>query len=101
MSKTMDRMVWERAIALIEKGWAKYTYARDAKGNEVNMFDTSAVKFCAEGAVMRAARDVFGNDCLEERFFERFDGDPSLVTMNDRGCKAAVLKLFRAHAEAC
>lgn len=48
----------KHARALIENGWCKNNYAEDANGKKVEPFSESAVRFCAYGAIERAAHSL-------------------------------------------
>lgn len=50
--------VLRRARALIVKGWTRGTFARDKSGREVGLYDKGACRFCADGALMRAAGET-------------------------------------------
>lgn len=47
-----------RKILSVRKRWIKKVYARDKDGNDLYGSDSTAVCFCAEGAVEKAAKDL-------------------------------------------
>jgi hypothetical protein len=53
-----QRKLLIRAKELIEKGWAKDTFARNSKGKEVSDYSPEACKFCLVGAIRRAAYEL-------------------------------------------
>jgi hypothetical protein len=70
-------MVLERTIELLNKGHCWRAMARDKYGTEGDPFDDDAVKFCAAGALMRAATDIVGWNRHEEvldKVVRRFEG---------------------------
>lgn len=60
--------VLRKARSLVMKGWIRYNFAADAKGNGVAVDSARACKFCARGAIYRAGGEVFG---VEERLVIR------------------------------
>lgn len=44
------------ASDLVTKGWSQGGYALNASGRSVSYTDDAAVRFCVEGAIMRAVR---------------------------------------------
>jgi len=52
--KTAEQILLD-AAALIRKGWTKGAYARDATGQWVESIKSTAVCWCAEGAIYRAS----------------------------------------------
>lgn len=71
MSKNLDQVVYDRVAALIKRGWSGDALARNAKGRSVSPYSKTAVRFCAVGALARAAADVFGDETLADRFLDR------------------------------
>jgi|ERR1700744_1640087 len=51
--KTVDVLIG--AKALIEKGWTKGANARTANGHGISSTNPNAVKFCLNGAILRAS----------------------------------------------
>ena len=60
MSKTLNSVLIERAIELIESGWTQNATSRDEYGRKVCPSSKHAVSFCGYGALMRAAWEVAG-----------------------------------------
>jgi hypothetical protein len=58
--RSIEYVVLQEAKRLIEKGWAKETFARDAQGRPRHFLDKRAVAFCMVGALYRAAADLVG-----------------------------------------
>lgn len=98
MSKSIERMVIERALKLMRNGWCRVTWAEDAAGNPVEWYSKRAVRFCAEGAIKRATKDLLGPRKVQvaNRIIRSFDTKPDvrerLMAVNDGlGKKAALL----------
>ena len=62
MSKSIERLVLERALTLLQAGFSQRTYARDKKGRKVDWSSGKAVKFCATGAIRRATWELTGEE---------------------------------------
>lgn len=58
MIREMTIQVCEKAAQLVDKGWVQGTNALDEAGRITDFFDPGAVRFCAVGAIARAARQV-------------------------------------------
>jgi hypothetical protein len=101
MSKSIDRMVMERAIKLVEAGWTQGSWAQDRNGNRVDWDTEEAVSFCAVGAIMRATRELLGSDILPYIWsFRRpscLTGDEAadMMARNDVGTKEMTLEMMR------
>ena len=95
MSKSIERMVIERALQIMKKGWCDYSWAKDAKGDRVAWYSPRAMSFCAEGAVRRAVRELAGkrNYKLAENILRRMP--ENIMVLNDGEGKRAVMKLMR------
>src|ERR1700694_5081471 len=63
MTTTVQNQVLINARALIadRAHWTSGTLARNADGHHVDWHDHSATKWCAMGAIYRAAYDLVGN----------------------------------------
>jgi hypothetical protein len=97
MSLPLNAMVIDRAVCLVKDGWTSHTLARNAKGEAVSPLFHDAVRFCAQGAMLRAAHEL-GLDISEY-----FRGDAffaSLVELNDSLGKDAVIAKMSNHAKA-
>ncbi len=104
MAMTLQHQIIEGALHLLaaEDHWTRCSMARDGEGYPCSVWDPAAVRFCAVGALWRAAcelmddRDVFP---LVERTAlqvlmsnDRTDG---LQTLNDVEGHAAIVQMFR------
>ena len=49
----------EKATKYLELGWTQKVSARDVSDNPVRVYDDEACKYCASGAVRRAAADIY------------------------------------------
>jgi hypothetical protein len=104
MTTTVHKQVLINARALIADParWTQRMYASTASGQKVAWYDPSAAKWCAVGALYRAAYDLLGDakeatrignaaaKCIRPRC--RFRG--GLPAMNDTQGHAAVLAAF-------
>ena len=63
MTTTVQKQVLINARALIADlaHWTRNTLARNADGHHVDWHDRSATKWCAMGAIYRAAYDLVGD----------------------------------------
>jgi hypothetical protein len=98
MSKSLESVLIERAIALIESGWTQNAMARDMQGRIVCPRSKRAVSFCGYGALMRAAWEVGGNSSNYRTFMRRltvFFPVLDLVRFNDGGTRTAVVGRMR------
>jgi hypothetical protein len=97
--------VIQRALPLVEneETWLQGSFAQDADGNTVSRgFHPRAVRWCALGALEKAAFDLTGNwpdthDCYC-RALEKLNGlspDRTLSFVNDEEGREAVVKLFK------
>ena len=99
MSKSVERLVIERAVELLQKGHAWGALARDRYGTESDPWEHDAVKFCAAGALMRAAVALVGRDRHEavlDNVLRRFEGvnfyEWEVDKINDRKPKRVVVR---------
>jgi hypothetical protein len=104
MTTTVQKQVLINARALIADPahWTRGVLACNANGRKVQWHDQSATKWCAMGAIYRAAYDIvrdpqeatrIGNELAKNACPNRwFRG--GLPSINDRRGHAAVLKLF-------
>lgn len=86
MAKNWTALIIKRALELIRSGWAKKTEARNARGVEVDPIDPEAVRFCAVGAIKRAAHDLkapSGEGSRVERLLEELSGRTDVEDYND------------------
>jgi hypothetical protein len=100
LSKPLKIQIVERARALIadEQHWCRRHFGEDANGSPVSPTSTSAIKWCALGAVIAAAYQLthnadvayrVGYQILRPRY-----GSATLIHTNDERGHAAVLALF-------
>ena len=70
MAQTLQRQIVSRARALIadEVIWTSKALARDSKGTVCEWDDARATKFCALGALVRAASEVIPDDYVAHSF---------------------------------
>lgn len=83
MSKTIDKIIYASAAALIKDGWTQDVYARNANGKAVSPLAKTAVKFCAAGALRRAAYDVIGDETEAWVFVMKVPGIDDLIVFNE------------------
>lgn len=95
--KTNKQILQEAKQLLIDKGWTKGCFARDADGEEVSAYSYNATCFCTFGAIKRVAfdNDGFAGDCfaiMNESVLSAFD----IPEFNDAPSttKEMVLELF-------
>src|ERR1700694_5123421 len=104
MTTTLQNQVLINARALIadRAHWTTGTLARAAAGHEVQWYDHSATKWCAMGAIYRAAYDLvgdakeatrMGNEVARRVYPPRWLRG-GLATINDGLGHAAVLAVF-------
>jgi hypothetical protein len=62
MNPDLEQSIIRRARTLVSTraSWTRRAEARDRDGKEVDSLSAAAVRFCAEGAVLRAAHDLTG-----------------------------------------
>ena len=104
MTTTVQKQVLINARALIADParWTTAALARTANGHQVEWHDRSAIKWCAQGAIYRAAYDLFGDQKKAMRIGDEVAKSVSaprwlrvpLPTINDSRGHAAVLAVF-------
>ncbi len=104
MTTTVQKQVLINARALIADPahWTRGTLACTANGRRVEWHDQSATKWCAMGAIYRAAYDLVGNPQEATRIGNEVAKNVSptrwfrggLPAINDMRGHAAVLKVF-------
>ena len=111
MAQTLQHQIVARALSLIadERNWTTCALARDQGGKPCAYASREAIKFCAVGALMRAALDLFGNGIharavaidMAKRISEaNGHAKASLACINDSRGHAAMVSMFeRALAE--
>jgi len=104
MTTTVQKQVLINARALIADPahWTSCTLARAADDHVVDWYDRSATKWCAQGAIYRAAYDLVGDQKEATRIGNEVAKSiyrpswrfVSLPNMNDRQGHATVLAVF-------
>ena len=104
MAKTLQHQIIEGALHLIaeEEHWTRCSMARNSEGDPCSVWDPAAVRFCAVGALWRAAFELTGNldvfPVVERTALQVVASNgraDSLQTLNDIEGHAAVLQMFR------
>jgi hypothetical protein len=104
MTTTVQKQVLINARALIADPahWTSCTLARTADDHVVEWYDRSVTKWCAQGAIYRAAYDLVGDQNEATRIGNEVAKNiyrpswrfVSLPNVNDRQGHAAVLAVF-------
>ena len=104
MTATVHKQVLINARALIADPahWTRGTLASTSDDHQVEWYDHSATKWCAMGAIYRAANDLVGNPKEATRISNEVATSVcplgwlrvSLPTINDARGHAAVLAVF-------
>ena len=106
MSTNIQKLVLIRAKTLIAdpQHWTRDTLARSRQGVDVSWADRSAARWCAMGAIYRAAYDLLGDANKAARVGNDVvrsiipPGESQLrgylATLNDHGGHAAVIEAF-------
>jgi hypothetical protein len=104
MTTTVQKQVLINARALIADPahWTRGTLACTANGRKVEWHDQSATKWCAMGAIYRAAYDLVGNQEEAVRIGDELANSipprrwlgGTLAAINDARGHAAVLAVF-------
>lgn len=96
MSKTLE--ILRRAKQLISKpeNWTTKKLARNPRGEACGYYKPDAVRFCAQGALLRAARELDGWGDYAGASIILSDSTPSknAIILNDQGPHEAVLAMF-------
>lgn len=104
MSKSIERLVIERALEIIRTRWTWGAWAEDDCVMPVSPYSKQARYFCAEGAIKRATRELLGpgKSRVAARIIRHVDGpgrydDGQLLRANDspRGGKRVVVRMMR------
>jgi len=110
MSKPLVLQVAERARELVEdpRTWTQDAIARAGNNRHCEPTDARAVRYCAYGAILRAASDIAGNPNRSQRLADQaamlvtgrdnpFAAFEELIGINDgprATARKAVLELF-------
>jgi hypothetical protein len=109
MAKPLVTLIIERARALIDNPatWCQGTFAFLADGRRCSAHEAGAVRFCAYGALQRAAFDVTGKRALAEELAQKAAmaitgrtasrARATIIQTNDCRGRVAVLELFDQH----
>jgi hypothetical protein len=107
MAKPLQHQIISRALDLIrdETNWTTIYVARTASGSPCSCMDERAVRFCAIGALARAAQELVGTDerigveraYQAEKFVLAANNRPyqTLPAINDREGHAIIVALFK------
>ena len=73
MSKPLVHQIAERARGFIAdpRKWTQYAIARTGNNRHCEPTDAKAVRFCAYGAILRAAYDIAGSDDQAQRWADQ------------------------------
>ncbi|MBX9588369.1 MAG: hypothetical protein K2X43_03630 [Hyphomonadaceae bacterium] len=110
MSKPLVQQVAERARGLVAdpRSWTQYAIARTGNNRHCEPTDAKAARFCAYGAILRAAYEIAGTGDQAQRLADQtamlimgrdspYTAFEELIAINDghRGsARAGVLALF-------
>ncbi len=110
MSKPLVQQVAERARGLIAdpRSWTQYAIARSGNNRHCEPTDAKAARYCAYGAILKAACDIAGTGDQAQRLADQaamlimgrdspYTAFEELIAINDghRGsARKAVLDLF-------
>jgi hypothetical protein len=110
MSKPLVHQIAERAREIIAdpRKWTQYAIARTGNNRHCEPTDAKAVRFCAYGAILRAAYDIAGSDDQAQRLADQaamfimgrdspYTAFEEMIAINDgqrSGARKAVLDLF-------
>jgi hypothetical protein len=72
---------FDKAIALWKKGWCQQMNAQDAEGDEIEVKDKRAVKFCWAGGMQKVGLGDYVDDFSAEA--NRYMGIHNMVDFND------------------
>jgi hypothetical protein len=110
MSKPLVHQVADRARGLIAdpRSWTQFAIARTGNNRHCEPADARAVRFCAYGAILRAAYEVAGDEGPALRLADQaamlimghdspYAAFEEMIAINDgprSGARVAVLELF-------
>jgi hypothetical protein len=104
MARPLQHQIVARALEIIsnEEHWTRVWVARRADGRPCSCFDPWAARFCAIGALNRAAREIVGVAGVEHAYVaERFVLDAngrhhdSLPRINDNDGHEVIVAMFK------
>lgn len=101
MSRPIDKVIYDRAAALVVNGWTQQVYARNANGKAVSPLAKTAVQFCAAGALRRAAFEVIGDKTEALVFMVKVPDINDLIDFNESpdATPEAICEVFKARAQ--
>jgi hypothetical protein len=110
VSKPLVHQIADRARQIVAdpRKWTQYAIARTGNNRHCEPTDAKAVRFCAYGAILRAAYDIAGSDDQAQRLADQtamfimgrdspYTAFEELIAINDgqrSGARKAVLDLF-------
>ena len=105
MAKLLQHQIIERALEIVsdETRWTRGAMARNKLGHSCSAWDHEAIRFCAIGAIYRAAFDLLG-ESLDATIIEITETCviaangleySSLPSVNDHEGRDAVMALFQ------
>ena len=100
MARSVQLQIAERARALIadERHWCRGKLARDINGHGVSPISTSAVKWCALGAVVAATHELTNDSdaayTLAFKALRPHYSTTTLILINDIRGHSAALSVF-------
>ena len=109
MAKTLQHQIIEGALHLIaeEEHWTRCSMARNEGGDPCSVWDPAAVRFCAVGALWRAAFELTESlesfqlvETIAKRVVDINSRTDCLQTLNDVEGHAAVVHLLQVALEA-
>lgn len=100
-----DKLIEARALIEKPENWTQGAFARDEKGEAVEIGSDKAVSYCMIGALWRACNA--GEDRTKARpaqdvlhkAAEQVTGDSSILLVNDFGTHEEVIRVFDAAIE--
>jgi hypothetical protein len=104
MAKPVQQQIIARALDLIEDEahWTRVYVARGTDGAPCSCVDVAATRFCAIGALVRAARDLLGeigpvHAYAAEKLILKANNRPNdtLPCINDVEGHAAIVAMFK------
>ena len=109
MAKTLQHQIIEGALDILseERHWTRCSMARNSEGHPCSVWDPAAVRFCAVGALWRAAfelMDTLNSFELVETIAKRvvdINGRTDCLQMhNDLEGHAAIVRMLQVALEA-
>jgi hypothetical protein len=104
VAKILQHQIIEEALHLIaeEEHWTRCSMARNSEGDPCSVWDPAAVRFCAVGALWRAANELMGDlepfelvETIAKRVVEINGRTDCLQTRNDLEGHSSVVQMFR------